>query len=273
MRLGLCAGLLALLLFLLGVLSLSSGPQPSASTVPSVTAEGVESLQFETDGVLTREWLLRTLRLDLQAPGEAQDIFALKRALESQGQVRRAVVEQVPNGPLRFRLEERRPVFRLALLDDNGQPDILLVAGDGHLYRGDGYAQARLRDLPFLADETVELDPLGSMLPLEGLYPLTHLLAEARKRFPRLARQWHSFRREGDLQRGLHPEAFIEVTTFSGGQLIFRPRGFVMQLERLEEVLLQVRPSGLRKGERLDLSFREPYLTVAGGRQSAEAYP
>ncbi len=274
MRAGLFVGLLALLLMLAGLLTWKGPVAASgAGGVASVTQDSLDALQFETDGVLSREWLLRTLRLDLQDAREGQDIFALKRRLESEGQVKGAVVEQIPGGPLRVRLEERRPVFRLALPGPDGQPQILLVAGDGAVYQGAGYAQARLRDLPFLADETVDVDALGRFKPLDGLYPMTHLVAEARKRYPRLARHWHSLRREGDLQDGLHPEVFIEVTTYAGGQLVFRPRGFVAQLQRLEEVLLQARPSGLRKGERLDLSFREPYLTAARRSEAATAYP
>ncbi|MGF1483914.1 MAG: cell division protein FtsQ/DivIB [Opitutales bacterium] len=252
--------------------------QPLPATRPALTARDTQVLsladfQFETDGVLSRDWVLRTLRLDRGLSVEAIDIFAVKRMLEREGQVHLAVVERLPSGPLRIRLEERRPVFRLGLINSLGQQEIVLVSGDGHVYRGSGYATSALRKLPFLRDEIVDLAPGGGFLPLNGLLPATQLWQEARVRHPRLARHWHSLRRVGDLVAGAHPEAFIEVHTFSGAIIVFRPSVFSAQLERLEEVLLQARPSGLRHGDRLDLSFREPVLRVAGNQLQRGPYP
>lgn len=70
------------------------------------TPEPVRTIEFETDGVLTREWLTQFV------PGEGEreqyeiDIFALKERLEAQGQVRRASVERVLPDGLRIVLRE-----------------------------------------------------------------------------------------------------------------------------------------------------------------------
>jgi hypothetical protein len=223
----------------------------------------VREVRFETDGVLGRQWLLRQAGIQTGQPLKAVDIFALKKRLERFGQVREATVQRIFPDALRVSLAERRPVLRVAVAGSDGRPEVLLVAADAQVYRGYGYASRTLRQLPFLEGETIAQSRSGAFLPLEGLHQLIRLVTEARTKHPRLYRDWFSVRLDGLREAGRHPLTFLTVRTRQGGRIVFAPSDFAEQFARLGRILPQARPGGLSAGERLDVSYEAPVLSLA----------
>lgn len=226
---------------------------PSAVGLPR-DEEGFEVLYFETDGVLTRQWLWEQLPFGKGVPLMEIDIVALDAALERVGQVRSATVRRVFPSALQVSLQERCPVLRIRVADQKGQTHEWLIAEDGEVFEGEGYPRATLERLPYLGG--VHLKREGTRyVPLEGVPVVAHLLAEACERVPEFYKGWRVVLLDDFQGRSEVQWASIRVRTDNMGELIFRTNDFAQQLQRLRTLVANIPPDQLGRVERIDLTL------------------
>ena len=159
-----------------------------SKTPESAKAVPVSNLELTTDGVLRPEWLARTLALPKNASLMELDLQALRTRLFASGQVTAANLSKKLPHTLRAQVAERSPIARVRA-SLRGEEKTLLVARDGVVFEGEGYAEDTLALLPWL--DGVKLARADNrFLPLDGIGVVADLLARARLDAAHLYRTW-----------------------------------------------------------------------------------
>lgn len=215
----------------------------------------IEKIYFETDGVLSEKWLGRVLGLSKGVAVMDVDIFQLKQALETQGQIKEARVERVFPNALRISLNEYHPILRLLVEDPPGKRKLLVVSSEGVPYEGVNYNKSLLKRLPYLSGVQVKKENDGSFSSLKGIETVSALLKDARQYTPYLYPSWSVISCDDFDGRTHAPGAIIKVRTKSIDEIVFMPYSFKEQLERLSYVLEYSRDHKMPSMRRVDLSL------------------
>jgi cell division protein FtsQ len=205
-------------------------------------------LKTSAGGVLDAGWLERIVALPRGTTLPELDLGRLQEKLLQDRQVATARLERQFPDRLRVTITERVPVARVRIADAGRWRD-LLVAPDGHLFRGAGYEPELIGRLPWLGG--VALLPEGAgFRPLPGLAPVVQLLADAQFSAPHLSLAWQSV----SLAR-LTSDREIEVTTKEGTIVVFGATGdYFVQLATLDYLLDRLAGASLA-GARIDLTL------------------
>ena len=204
---------------------LQENPQKMPAAAKSAA---VKNLELRTDGVLTHEWLARTLALPKNASLMELDLQALRPRLLASGQVNAASLTKSFPDTLKVQVAERSPVVRV-MADWHGVQTALLVASDGVVFEGVGFEPALLATLPWL--DGIKLVRTGDRYqPIEAMGLVAELLARARLDAGHLYQTWQVV----SLAR-LQSDGELEVRTKPGTTVIFGAHGdFFQQLAKLD---------------------------------------
>jgi len=234
----------------------------------------VKELVLNTDGVLNREWVVRTLALPKNATLLELDLPRLQDKLMESGQIRTVLFAKQFPATLNISVTERTPVARIMSQDTGGQRE-LLVARDGVVFRGEGYDSVMTGSLPWLAGVKLS-QKAGRIQPLKGMEQVSDLLSKARFESEHLYATFRSV----NLSR-LESDNEIEVVTPECEGVVFSTReDFFRQLALLDYIRDSLAPTPEAPLARLDLTnaregivpvaFKNPVLNVAGTATSAK---
>jgi cell division septal protein FtsQ len=234
------------------VLAFQAREAPIQLATPSKPVAGVN---FYTDGVLPTSWLGTVIEIRRDTTMMEVDIYKMKQQLEAHGQVKSASVErQFPN-ILKIKIKEQEPVMRMRVMGDDGQPELRIVSREGTIYRGVGYPQATLSQLPYVIPYR---HPEGSVLPLLGIDKVADLLEITRLTQPNFYKTWQLVSLEhysGDPEMA---GEVIEVRTSIVPRIVFGfNTSFEQQLDRLSVIFNYVQSRGNPELKRIDLSMSD----------------
>lgn len=237
-----------------GVYWVKSNPNGTFLAGPS---EPLRYIDFETDGVLTRNWLDEHLDLPEGISLMDVDIFSVQDELMGYGQTASVMVERVFPNKLRITVKEHIPVLRLKVLDASGEGHWMLVSDQGHVYSGINYRRETLARLPGVTD--VVLKRNGNRFePIEGIPVVAELLRTARHQVPLHFDDWRYISCKNFKGNRLELGAEIRVHTRSSGVIVFAPNQFSEQLNRLGDVLAHTSRERLGGIKSIDLSLSDP---------------
>lgn len=227
--------------------------QPATVKI-SGSGQPLRQLYFDTDGVLDQTWLQETLKLPKNAGLLDIDIYELDEKLEADSQVRAATVRRsFPDG-LVVNVNEYQPVMRVMVRDPEGTLSAMLVADNGEVYTGKGYAAETLKRLPYVAG--VQLHEVeGEISPIDGVPVVAELLQAARIMVPSLYADWRVVKLDRFDDRVAAPWSVIIVQTRSHGEILFAPKNFEEQLMQLDNIIASMREQGYTNISRIDLSL------------------
>lgn len=162
-----------------------------AAIASAVRSEPVREIVVLTNGVLTREWVAKTLALPPRTTLMALDLGALREKLMASGQISVAVLTRNFPDTLVVNLQERTPVARIQVADGFGITRQLLVAKDGVVYDGANYEKTLVAGLPWLAGFSLRRAAEGSGYePIAQMETVADLLTTAQVQAPHLYRDW-----------------------------------------------------------------------------------
>ncbi len=248
-------GALAVLILMIAAISWAIITIKNRDTSIQITtpSEPVKGILFRTNGVLPNSWLSSVAEIRPGMTLMGADIFALKERLEAFGQVSSASVERIFPSDLKITVTEKIPAMRLTLMDQSGKQVVKIVARDGTVYKGVGYPQATVDQLPFL-DPYRNAD--GSIFPLRGTDRVAKLLELVSQSDPKLYRTWKVVSLahfSGDLD---FPGQVIEIRSTVVPKILFSgTKDYGRQLDRLNYIFEYVRERGNQAIERIDLSL------------------
>ena len=228
------------------------GNMPSFSF--SKGGQPVTEIDFQSDGVLDREWFHRAVQLPAGQGIMHLDIFDIKAALEKHGQVKSAAVSIRLPDRLIININERRPVLRVRVATKKGGVVQLLVASDGVVYLGRNYPSAAIEHLPYLGGIRFKRGP-GGIEPVPGMETVARLIYLARLRVPGIYKTWKVVSCKRFDGNPNDPGAFIAVRGSLIGEIIFAPENFETQLDRLAGIVDFMRRNHRQGIKRVDLSL------------------
>lgn len=229
------------------------------------SSDPLRKIYFETDGVLTEEWLNEQLDIPRDAGLMDINIFAVQASLMEYGQTKHVTVERIFPDALRVKLRERMPVLRLVIMDAVGKKHLMLVSEEGEVYPGVNYHDETLARLPYLAGVSVKRADDG-FRRLEGIPTVVELLREAREHYPKLYADWKWVSVEDFDGEPFELGAEIKIKTRSAGWITFKPYDFTEQLQELDAILLYSTYNRRWKQGKIagiDLTLAEPVLSLA----------
>lgn len=210
---------------------------PAALAAPAPSAP-LREIVVRGDGVLGRAWVEHTLDVRPGVPLMSLDLDVLHDRLLQSGQVRVAVVARRFPDVLAVTLEERSPVLRVRAQTADGVERHLFVARDGFVFAGEGYDDAIVHGLPWLAGVTLSRNLSGhgfSLVP--GLDSVSDLLGTVRASSPLLAKDFQVVSLARYARDGV-----ILVRTPEVGEIVFGTRDdFYRQIARLDYILDEIR--------------------------------
>lgn len=195
----------------------------------SAKTDRVRSLVLVTDGVLDKNWLVRTLSIPADATLMGLNLDQLRARVLGDPQVSTAAVVRNFPDRLTVRISERTPVVRMMAQSGGDAPAVLLVSRDGVAFSGTGFDPAMVATLPWI--DGVRLSRAGKAYgPVGGMKAVSDLLATARLEADELYRTWQVI----SLAR-LDSDGAIEVHTRDGMKVVFGTReDYLRQIARLD---------------------------------------
>lgn len=185
---------------------------------------------------LDQLWVVRTLALPKTADLMELDLFVLRERLVASGQVQAAELTRKFPDTLVVTIEERSPVARLNARVGEGDPETLLVARDGVVFRGECYKDEVIQSLPFLGGLALKRNA-GKFLPIQGMDTVSDLLSIARVNAPTLYHNWSVV----SLTK-LASDGQIIVQSSDVGEVVFGTRDdFYKQVARLDYIVTEAR--------------------------------
>lgn len=215
-----------------------------------VTHMALRDIVLITDGVLSQEWLVKTLAIPANTSLMELDLFALRDRLLRNGQIAGADLKRDFPDTLVVSLQERAPVLRAIVQESGAGPRSLLIARDGVAYEGSGYESLMINALPFLDGVKLVRGPIG-FVPIEGMADVSDMISAAQNNAPHLFRSW----RVVSLAR-LHDYNEIVVRTRDIPEIVFnRHEDFTRQLARLDYIVDYTRTQSEATVRKVDLSI------------------
>ncbi len=212
----------------------------------------LKEIVFETDGVLPKSWVKDVLSLPAEVDIMSIDIHAENARIQRHGQVLSSSIRRLPDR-LVIRVEERRPVARLATRDPQGRVMALLVDREGVAYSGIGYDRFELESLPFLAG----IPPLQreghGFKRIQGMAQVDDLLKATREYAPHLYDTW----RVVDCSN----LPLLTVKSSEIREIVFGPDNYSEQLRLLAMIIENSRWRMSQLQERVDLSLGNQVVT------------
>lgn len=215
----------------------------------------IENIDFESDGVLKKSHLITILKDYNGKVLMGIDIYELKEKLETIEQIKNAEIERKFPSTLIIKIKEHIPIFKIIVPNEKGKNQGYLVSDEGIIYKGYGYDPTTLKDLLYLKGVNLRKTDDGKFSRLGEIAGVRELIKLSKTSMPHLYKNWASISMEY-MQFG--PEAigaFVKIITKTGMSIIFSPKGYMFQLERLDSLLTYVSQQKLDTIERIDLSI------------------
>ncbi|EDY80590.1 POTRA domain, FtsQ-type family [Verrucomicrobiia bacterium DG1235] len=207
----------------------------------------VAIIDIETDGSLTRDFILDCLSVPEDANLLSVDLDTLKERLESVGQIESAVVSRRFPDALVVTIAERQPIARLLAQRPNGEKLMLFVDQEGEVFEADRLDAKFSRSLPFLDGVALSKKEEG-FSRIEEIAPLADLLSEAQAIAPHLYSRW----RVVSLER---EDRLIAKGPVAKEVVFDRNADFRRQLGKLDYILDYYRSARIGKIESVDLTL------------------
>jgi len=235
MRLGAISfgtGSLVLGLSLLGYYIVNT---PKALALDDVASSFVE-LDIETDGVLPPSWIEYRMALEENLGLLQIDMTTVKSALESYPQIKEASIEREFPSKLHVRVRERMPFFRIKVKDEIGESQIYMVDEDGFVFKNIRFPDQTIDHLPFIAGVDLHRKDSGYH-QIDSVPCLAELYKVACSEYPELAREWSILFADRLIMAKNFTEGYIRVHSRSVPEILFSPKDFAQQLEKLDYIL------------------------------------
>ena len=221
-------------------------------TLPS---KSIEKIIFDTDGVLPNSWLGTVIELRRNTSIMEADIHMMKQQLEAHRQVKSASIErQFPN-ILKVSIKEYDPLMRMRVMGPNDQTELRIVSRSGTIYKGEGYTEAKLKELPYL--QPYQNNERG-LKPIRGIEQVAELLDLTRRSQPNF---YKSLKVVSLEDYSGYPEMLgdvIEFRTTIVPRVIFGLRmDFAQQLDRMGLILQYLESRDNPALKRIDLSLQD----------------
>lgn len=214
----------------------------------------LQTVRFETNGHITKKFLIKALAIKKDAMFNDVNIFALKKRLLNISQIRDVYIERQFPASIFIKLDERTPLLKFIVQNENKLELLFIDKEDGSIFRGSCLPKQVILDTPYveLNLEKTTKNKIGYK-PIAGTKHIEHLITLLRTEYPYIYKDINKF---SLLRYDPRPGANwsrIEIYQKSGKVIVFNPNNLEMQLLNLD-YLLNERRFPRNSAQRIDLS-------------------
>ncbi len=214
-----------------------------------VGSKNVSRIEFKTDGVITPQWIGNYIKLSRRARLSDVNIFAVKSALENLTQVKSAKVERVYPDKIRITISERKPMAK-AIVEIDTRTVLYLISPDGVFYEPICLNENYVKKLPLIVGYSVKFNGRTPQ-NLKCADKLKEFLAYSQAKRP--LETWTNI----NVKELDSVAPIISATTKDDVKIIFAPKDYPKQFDRLEYVLRYSKENELQDIKQIDLSLKE----------------
>ncbi len=214
-----------------------------------VGSKKISRIEFKTDGVITPEWIGRYIKLSRSTKLADVNIFAVKNALENLTQIKSATVERVYPDKLRVTINEHKPIAK-AIAEIDMRTVLYLISPEGVFYEPICLNESYVKNLPQIT---------GYNLKFNGRTPQNLKCADKIMEFLAYSQSKRPMDSWGyiNVKELESVVPLISATTKEGIKIIFAPKDYPKQFDRLEYVLRYSKENKLQDIKQIDLSLKE----------------
>jgi len=215
----------------------------------------IRQIAFKTDGAIGGAWMNSYLKIRNGSKLTDVNIFSLKQAIDALTQIKSSEVERVFPDTLRITISEHKPMAKIIVRVDY-EDRIFLMSDEGVFFRPICISDADIAKLLYIS---------GIKTPFSGSAPATYPDAARLKEFI-------------DFAKSENPEHFavwyavdvseissitlplLTVTTKDGVAIVFEPKDYKKQFDRLQYILRYIKENPFNRVEKMDLTLKENSL-------------
>jgi hypothetical protein len=195
----------------------------------------LRSIQFTSDGTVTKHWLARVLAIKKNTSISEIDIFALKKRLLEFSQIRDACVERRFPDSIAIKINERHPLLKFAVKSEKGRALLFVDSHDGSIFQAACMPKSLILATPYaeLNLEKSKKSPLG-IGEIRGIESVKCLIGALRSEHPEIYGQIRKFSLKKYDHRSGATWSRIEAFLKNGLVIEFSPRDIDTRLLRLD---------------------------------------
>jgi hypothetical protein len=198
----------------------------------------LRSIQFASDGTITRHWLAKALSIKKNTPISEIDIFALKKRLLEFSQVRDVCIEKHFPDSIAIKINERHPLLKFVIKCENGKKLLFIDSQDGSIFQAACMPKSLILATPYTEVnlEKSQKSPLG-VKEIQGIESVAHLTNALKTEYPEIYRQIRKFSIKKYDHRSGAKWSRIGIFLKSGPVIEFSPRDIDIQLLHLDYLM------------------------------------
>ncbi|MDE6432474.1 MAG: FtsQ-type POTRA domain-containing protein [Opitutales bacterium] len=198
----------------------------------------LQVIKFETDGYITKKFLIKALAIKKDAIFSDIDIFALKKKLLSITQIKDAYIERQFPASIFIKIKERSPLLKFAIKSENKVELLFVDKEDGSIFRGSCLPKKVILSTPYveLNLEKTTTNKIGYK-PITGISHVKQLIQLLRNEYPYIYEDINKFSLLRYDSREKASWSRIEIYQKSGRVIVFNPNKLEIQLLNLDYLL------------------------------------
>jgi hypothetical protein len=207
----------------------------------------LRSIQYTSDGTVTKRWLTRVLAIKKNTPISEIDIFALKNRLLEFTQIRDACVEKRFPDSIAIKINERHPLLKFAIESEKGKTLLFVDSHDGSIFQAACMPKSSILTTPYaeLNLEKSKKSPLG-IGEIRGIESVKYLIGALKGEHPEIYEQIGKFSLKKYDHRSKATWSRIGAFLKNGLVIEFSPRNIDTQLLRLDYLMHEC---GMMRGD------------------------
>jgi len=217
-----------------------------------VDSPQIGKIEFKSDGVITPAWLSAYLKIPRKSRMADVNIFALKQSLEALTQVKSASVERAYPDTLRVVISEHKPMLRFYAKVDYSTR-IYIMSPEGAFFEPVCMNASFVEKLPVIEGYYPDFDG-GVPKKFKRAAILEEFLAYVQAK---PMKGLENIEAVNVRELGSITLPLISVRTRDNTTIIFAPKDYPKQLDRLEYVLRYSAEKSLNHIDRIDLSLKD----------------
>ncbi len=198
----------------------------------------LESIKFETNGYITKNFLIRALSIKKNVLFSEINILKLKEKLLNISQIKDVYIERQFPASIFIKIQEREPLLKFVVRNKEKLELLFIDKSDGSIFRGACLPKSIILSLPYseLNLEKSKQNKIGYQ-NIQGIKPIAHLINLLQNEYPEIYKDINKFSLLRYDPRINAPWSRIEVYQKSGRIIVFNPQNLEIQLLNLDFML------------------------------------
>ncbi len=198
----------------------------------------LQSVKFETNGYITKKFLIKALAIKKDALFSEINIFDLKNRLLNISQIKEVYIERQFPASIFIKIKEYSPLLKFITHNGDKLELLFIDRDDGNIFRGSCLPKKTILSTPYVElNLEKSVNSKTGYKAISGIKHIEHLINLLQKEYPDIYKDINKFSLlKYDPRKGA-TWSRIEIYQKSGRVIIFNPNNLEIQLLNLDYML------------------------------------